>query len=81
MGVAMGIMLCSIALTLVLIPMLVRSIANQAYSGLFGTPIAGELVKSGYVALSAFAGATMLVGAVLVLGARLSRNRNLLAKA
>ncbi|KAK4502647.1 hypothetical protein PRZ48_006073 [Zasmidium cellare] len=55
--------------------------ASIALTALFGTPIAGELVKSGYLALSMFAGATMLVGAVLVLFARLARNRKLLAKA
>ena len=49
--------------------------------GLFGTPIAGQLVKYGYLALSMFAGATMLAGAVLVFGARLALNRKLLAKA
>ncbi|KAF2159683.1 hypothetical protein M409DRAFT_29845 [Zasmidium cellare ATCC 36951] len=52
-----------------------------ALTALFGTPIAGELVKSGYLALSMFAGATMLVGAVLVLFARLGRSPKLLAKA
>lgn len=50
-------------------------------SALFGTPIAGALVKEGYLALSMFSGGIMAVGAVLVLGARLARNRNLLAKA
>lgn len=57
------------------------AVLTVIYSALFGTPIAGELVKSGYLALSMFAGAAMLVGAVLVSFARLARNRNLLAKA
>ncbi|KAK4496648.1 hypothetical protein PRZ48_012630 [Zasmidium cellare] len=54
--------------------------ASVSLTGLFGTPIAGELVKSGYLALSCFAAATLLVGGVLLGLARLAKDRRLFVK-
>ncbi|KAF2160387.1 hypothetical protein M409DRAFT_70538 [Zasmidium cellare ATCC 36951] len=54
--------------------------ASVSLTGLFGTPIAGELVKGGYLALSCFAAATLLVGGVLLGLARLAKDKRLLVK-
>ncbi|KAF2482908.1 major facilitator superfamily domain-containing protein [Neohortaea acidophila] len=63
-GQAIGIVQTSIALT-----------------ALFGTPIAGELVGAGgYIALSTFSGAIMLVGGAFVLAARFARSKKLMEK-
>jgi hypothetical protein len=48
--------------------------------GLFGTPIGGELVKHGYFALSAWSGAMLLAGGVVITLSRLSQDRSLLAR-
>jgi hypothetical protein len=48
-------------------------------SGLFGTPISGELIKYGYLALSMYAGAAMMLGAILICAARLQLSRKLKA--
>lgn len=51
--------------------------ASVSLTGLFGTPIAGELVESGYLALSCFAAAMLIVGGVLLTVARMARDRRL----
>ncbi|KXT15283.1 hypothetical protein AC579_4836 [Pseudocercospora musae] len=56
------------------------AMASVSLTGLFGTPIAGELAEHGYVALSGFAGAMLIVGAILLACARFSRNSKFLAK-
>lgn len=53
---------------------------NEADSALFGTPIAGELVKDGYLGLSCFSGAMLLAGACLIAASRLQQNRSLKAR-
>ena len=53
---------------------------SVSLTGLFGTPIAGELVKSGYLATSCFAGAMLMVGGVLLGAARMAKSRKLFAK-
>jgi len=53
-------------------------IDNVGISALFGTPIAGELVKSGYGALSYFSGTTMLAGAALIAASRFNQNQRFL---
>lgn len=56
------------------------ALGSGSLTGLFGTPIAGQLVERGYVALSCFAAATLMAGGVLIGAARFMRNRTLLAK-
>ncbi|KXS97744.1 hypothetical protein AC578_3191 [Pseudocercospora eumusae] len=56
------------------------TMASVSLTGLFGTPIAGELVEKGYLALSGFAGAMLILGAIFIGCARFSRNRKLFAK-
>ncbi|EME85183.1 uncharacterized protein MYCFIDRAFT_46639 [Pseudocercospora fijiensis CIRAD86] len=56
------------------------AMASVSLTALFGTPIAGELVEKGYLALSAFAGAMLIVGAILLGCARFSRNQKPFAK-
>lgn len=53
---------------------------SVSLTGLFGTPIAGQLVQSGYLALSCFAGAMFMVGGVLLGAARMAKSKKLLAK-
>ncbi|THY20214.1 MFS monocarboxylate transporter [Aureobasidium pullulans] len=63
MGTAMGMAMGSIALM-----------------ALFGTPISGQLVgQHGYLALSMFAGATLVVGSALIACARLVQDKRLFA--
>ena len=50
-------------------------------SGLFGTPISGELIKYGYLALSMYAGASLVVGAVFLFWSRLRQNPKIAGKA
>ncbi|KFY16654.1 hypothetical protein V492_01182 [Pseudogymnoascus sp. VKM F-4246] len=53
----------------------------QALTSLFGTPISGQLVGSyGYLALSMFSGASLVVGSILIFWARLRLNKNIIAK-
>lgn len=52
----------------------------RADSTLFGTPIAGVLVKHGYVALSCYSGALLLAGACLIAASRLWQTRSLTAR-
>ncbi|KAK5122335.1 hypothetical protein LTR85_004246 [Meristemomyces frigidus] len=47
---------------------------------LFGTPIAGEIVKHGYLALSCFSGAMLMAGACLIAASRLCQSRSLTAR-
>jgi len=47
---------------------------------LFATPIAGELVKHGYIAAACFAGTCLIVGSCLIAAARFSQSRNLFAR-
>ncbi|KAK3109496.1 hypothetical protein LTR53_017197 [Teratosphaeriaceae sp. CCFEE 6253] len=47
---------------------------------LFATPIAGELIKHGYIAPAAFGGATLFVGACLITAARLCLSRDWTAR-
>jgi MFS family permease len=54
--------------------------ASVSLAGLFGTPIAGALVRHGYLALSCFAGAMLITGAVFLAGARIAVGKKLLAK-
>jgi hypothetical protein len=49
-------------------------------SGLFGTPIAGQLVGYGYIALACWAGATLLAGTVILACSRLYQDRSLTAR-
>ncbi|KAF2717572.1 MFS general substrate transporter [Polychaeton citri CBS 116435] len=56
------------------------AMAAVSLTGLFGTPIAGELENSGYLALSSFTGAVLLVAGVFIGGARFAVNRDLLAR-
>ncbi|CZT16620.1 related to monocarboxylate transporter [Ramularia collo-cygni] len=56
------------------------ALGSVSLTGLFGTPIAGQLVGKGYVALSCFAAATLMVGGFLIGAARFMRNRGLFAK-
>ncbi|KFX97535.1 hypothetical protein O988_04815 [Pseudogymnoascus sp. VKM F-3808] len=52
-----------------------------ALTSLFGTPISGVLVGSyGYLSLSLFAGASLVVGSILIFWARLRLNKNIFAK-
>ena len=48
--------------------------------GLFGTPISGELIKSGYLAISIFAGVSLMTGAIILLGSRWRQNPKLAAR-
>jgi hypothetical protein len=45
---------------------------------LFGSPISGELIKYGYLALSMYAGAALLVGAAFVCFARFQLSKKLM---
>jgi hypothetical protein len=47
-------------------------------SGLFGSPISGELIKYGYLALSMYVGAVTIVGGALICLARFQLSRKLL---
>ncbi|GES57729.1 MFS monocarboxylate transporter [Aspergillus terreus] len=63
-GTAVGFLMGSVALT-----------------ALFGTPISGELVGSyGYLALSMYAGATLVVGGLLIFVARFKLERRVFAR-
>lgn len=63
MGTAMGLAMGSIALM-----------------ALFGAPISGRLIgQYGYLALSMFSGATLVVGSVLIACARFVQERRILA--
>ncbi|KAK5132611.1 hypothetical protein LTR08_008810 [Meristemomyces frigidus] len=53
---------------------------STSLATLFGTPIAGELVKYGYLALSCFSGAMLLAGASLIAASRLCQSRSLTAR-
>jgi len=60
---------------------LARALATDKIdSTLFGTPIAGELVKSGYLALSCFSGTTLIAGACLIAASRFYQDRRFTAK-
>ncbi|KAF2148771.1 MFS general substrate transporter [Myriangium duriaei CBS 260.36] len=56
------------------------AMTSVSLTGLFGSPIAGELEKRGYVALSCWSGAALLTGGVCILMARLWREKKLLVK-
>ena len=56
------------------------AIGTVAIFGLVGLPIGAQLVPHGYLAISLFAGLTVIAGSILVFGARLLQNRRLLAK-
>ncbi|KIX07654.1 uncharacterized protein Z518_02307 [Rhinocladiella mackenziei CBS 650.93] len=47
-------------------------------TGLFGSPISGELIKYSYLALSMYAGAVLAVGGILICFTRLQLSRKLL---
>ena len=57
-----------------------KYISLTLHRGLFGTPISGELVKHGYIALSVWSGAMLLVGGVVITWARLVQDRRFLAR-
>ncbi|OAP58958.1 hypothetical protein AYL99_06255 [Fonsecaea erecta] len=48
-------------------------------TGLFGSPISGQLIKSSYLALSMYAGSALVVGGLFICLARLQLSRKLLA--
>lgn len=56
------------------------ALASVSLTGLFGTPIAGELVEQGYLTLSCFAGAMLMAGGVLIGAARFAKSRVLFAR-
>lgn len=56
------------------------AMTSASLAGLFGSPIAGELVKQGYTALSCYAAAVLLFAGGCVTVARLSKDRRLLVK-
>ena len=56
------------------------TLASVSLTGLFGPPIAGELVERGYFALAAFAGAALLAGGVLLGMARWTKKAGLWVK-
>ncbi|KNG81132.1 hypothetical protein ANOM_011535 [Aspergillus nomiae NRRL 13137] len=63
-GTAVGLLMGSVALT-----------------ALFGTPISGQLVESyGYLALSMYAGASLVVGSILIFVARFKMERRVFAR-
>ncbi|KAB8255539.1 major facilitator superfamily domain-containing protein [Aspergillus pseudonomiae] len=63
-GTAVGLLMGSVALT-----------------ALFGTPISGQLVESyGYLALSIYAGASLVVGGILIFMARFKMERRVFAR-
>ncbi|KIY02594.1 uncharacterized protein Z520_01059 [Fonsecaea multimorphosa CBS 102226] len=47
-------------------------------TGLFGSPISGQLIKSSYLALSMYAGSALVVGGLIICLARLQLSRKLL---
>ncbi|KAK1808929.1 hypothetical protein LTR12_016711 [Friedmanniomyces endolithicus] len=53
---------------------------STSLASLFATPIAGELIKNGYIAPSCFAGAMLLVGGCSIAGSRFSQSRSLTAR-
>ncbi|KAI6821617.1 MFS monocarboxylate transporter [Hortaea werneckii] len=52
----------------------------MSLASLFATPIAGQLVKHGFLPVSCFAGATMFVGGCLIAASRLAQNRDIRAR-
>ncbi|GIZ44093.1 hypothetical protein CKM354_000730200 [Cercospora kikuchii] len=56
------------------------TLASVSLTGLFGPPIAGELVERGYFALAAFAGAALLAGGVLLGMARWTKKAGIWVK-
>ncbi|KAK4610509.1 Agnestins efflux protein AgnL12 [Fulvia fulva] len=56
------------------------SMGSVSFTALFGTPIAGELVKYGYIALSCFSGSALMVGGVFIACSRLAQDRRILAQ-
>lgn len=78
-GAAMGSMMavCSIAYVISLPVYKLELLADFVFSGLIGTPIAGELAtKYGYIALAEYGGASLLVGSFFVLASKLKQNKN-----
>ena len=55
------------------------AMGTVSLTGLFGSPISGELIKYGYLALSMYAGSALVVGGVLIATARLMQSRKLFA--
>ncbi|KAE8151421.1 major facilitator superfamily domain-containing protein [Aspergillus avenaceus] len=54
--------------------------ASTSFSAMAGIPISGELAgKYGYLALSIYSGVSLLVGGVLLVGARIAQDKALLA--
>lgn len=53
---------------------------SVSLTGLVGTPISGQLVQHGWIALSTFAASSMAVGTILLTLARLQQNRKVVAK-
>lgn len=52
----------------------------SSFGSLFGTPIAGELVKRGYVSLSCFAATMLVAGGIMLTITRLLQQKRLFAK-
>lgn len=55
-------------------------LAAGSVTGLIGTPVAGKLLESGYLALSMFAGCVLVLGGGLVAVSRVMQNRKLWVK-
>ncbi len=56
------------------------AMAVSAITNLVGNPISGQLIPQGYLAMSMFAGASLLAGGVLLVLGRFTKERKLLAK-
>ncbi|KAH0835328.1 MFS monocarboxylate transporter [Fonsecaea pedrosoi] len=71
-GTAVGMIMGIVSLT-------IRQLTFPITSGLFGSPISGQLIKSGYLSLSMYAGSALVVGGIFICLARLQISRKLLA--
>ena len=56
------------------------AMAVSAITNLIGNPISGELIPHGYLAMSMFAGASLLAGGLLLVLARFTKEKRLFAK-
>ncbi|KAF7508655.1 hypothetical protein GJ744_009047 [Endocarpon pusillum] len=67
-------------------PLEPREIDNEAtsrqpgFADLFGTPMSGELITSGYLAISIFSGVSLMAGALTLFGSRWRQNPKLAAR-
>ncbi|OQN96693.1 hypothetical protein B0A48_17333 [Cryoendolithus antarcticus] len=53
---------------------------STSLGGLFGSPIAGALLKHGYIALACWSGSLLLAGAVLIGASRFVQDRRIMAR-